>query len=428
MAKHPDDRLLLGSYEAGMANDWGGNVRDIVYEYFPSLFGLELHPKKQANNNWRLKGFRGGMQTAGSDGAFTGKKGDVVTIDDPHKNRKEAKSPVIQQNIYDFYTDSADTRLSKKGIMALIQTRWDLLDLSGRIQKAEDCLTVEQALKVFSRNEILEDEWVILNLPAIAFQREVLKLDGTAIWHRRKGEALCEDLHPLKNLLAKKSRTPHNRWVSLYDGMPVEDDGDMFFEEWFKIEENPPENIVRLIRWWDLASKKKKDAMKAGGRYARTAGVLLGITNEREIWCLNSRFFQKSPGEVRKKVLTTAELDREKWGEFYEEPNIVKIRGGKDPGQASSDQELTYSRMLTGYPFKFIREVGSKEERAENVAEHIEIQPMKLLKGRWNKEYISEHTSFPGGLWKDQVDATSGAFSELINIRKRAKVYAGKRR
>ncbi|KYC53885.1 MAG: Terminase-like family protein [Candidatus Methanofastidiosum methylothiophilum] len=428
IANHPDDRLLLASYEAGVANRWGRRVRELVKEYFKPLFNLELDPSKQAANEWELKGYRGSMSTAGSDGAFTGLPGDCVTIDDPHKGRKEARSKVIQQNVYEFYTDSADPRLSKKGIMALIQTRWDLFDLAGRIQKAEDCLTIEEALKVFQRNEILDnDEWVVLNLPAIAPKREILKLNGTTLWHRAKGAALCEDLHPLKQLTLKKGRTPHKSWLSEYMGTPIEDEGDMFHESWFKIKDEPPEDLIRMIRWWDLASKKKKEAMKSGGKYARTAGVLLGITEDRDLWCFDSKFFQKSPAGVRKKVVKTAESDRKRWGEWYDEPNIFWIRGGKDPGQASEDQELTYSRLLLGYNFKLIREVGSKEDRAENVAEHIEINNMYLLRGRWNKEFIEEHTLFPGGEWKDQVDATSGAYSQLTRIRKRATVYGGAR-
>lgn len=405
LGRHPDHKALLASYEAEFAAYWGRKSKDIIEEYGSQLFDIELNPKKQASNDWEIAGHDGGMRTAGSDGAFTGKKGDLVTIDDPHKNRKEARSKTFQQNIYDFYTDAADTRLSKIGIFPLIQTRWDILDLAGRIQKAEECITAAEALKIFSRNECVDpNTWVILKLPAIAKKEDILG--------RGVGEALCPGLHPLSELQAKKKRTPNNRWVSLYDQEPIQETGDFFEEEWFKIKGVAPKNIKRMIRWWDFASSKKQAQMKSAG-IARTAGVLMGVTDDNDVWIFDSKYFQEKSGQVRKKVLATAARDRSRWGPRYGD-NIVWIRGGKDPGQASSDQELTYSKLLLGYNFKLIREVGSKEDRADNVAEHAEINGLYLLDGTWNEEFIQEHLEFPDGEFKDQVDATSGAFSQLI--------------
>lgn len=140
----------------------------------------------------------------------------------------------------------------------------------------------------------------------------------------------------------------------------------------------------------------------------------MGVTEDNDVWIFNSKFYQKKPGSIRKKVVATAQRDRIRWGKKYDDDNIVWVRGGKDPGQASEDQELTYSKLLLGYNFKLIREVGSKEDRADNVAEHAEINGIYILEGPWNDEYIQEHLDFPNGEFKDQVDATSGAFSQLI--------------
>ena len=38
-----------------------------------------------------------------------------------------------------------------------------------------------------------------------------------------------------------------------------------------------------------------------------------------------------------------------------------------------------------------------------------------MLKGDWNHEYIEEHRLFPYSTYKDQVDASSGAFHNLIS-------------
>lgn len=404
IGRHPDHQILLGSYEAELAAYWGRKTRDIIKEYGPTLFDIKLNPKKQASNDWEIQDYEGGMRTAGSDGAFTGKKGDCVTIDDPHKNRKEAKSRVIQENIYDFYTDAADTRLSKIGIFPFIQTRWDILDLGGRILKAEEHITAEEALKIIGRNDLVDpDTWVVIKFPAIAKEHDILG--------RKPGEALCEDLHPIRDLLAKKKRTPHKRWISLYDQEPQSEGGDFFEEEWFKIRDIPPtdDHFIKMIRWWDMAKSEAKQHKKSEGR-ARTAGVLLALTDNHEVWTLDSRVYQLKPGKLRKKIRSVAERDH------YRYSGRVKQRMGLDPGQASGDQELTYTRLLRGYHYRMFKESGSKEDRADDVAAWAEVNGLYIYKSNYDfEDYIQEHVDFPGGEFADQVDATSGALSQLFH-------------
>lgn len=102
-------------------------------EWAFKVWGLRLEPDSQTKKHWDILGHEGGSHSAGADVAVTGERGDFVNIDDPHKNRKEAKSPVIQLNVYEWYTDVIDPRLSAKGLINITQTRWDLRDLSGRI-------------------------------------------------------------------------------------------------------------------------------------------------------------------------------------------------------------------------------------------------------------------------------------------------------
>lgn len=59
-------------------------------------------------------------------------------------------------------------------------------------------------------------------------------------------------------------------------------------------------------------------------------------------------------------------------------------------------------------------ETGDKETRAEPFANHCEAGSVYLVKGDWNQDYIDELCQFPGGSFKDQVDASSGAFGRLI--------------
>jgi phage terminase large subunit-like protein len=40
-----------------------------------------------------------------------------------------------------------------------------------------------------------------------------------------------------------------------------------------------------------------------------------------------------------------------------------------------------------------------------------------ILEGDWNTEYMNEMAGFPNGLYKDQVDASSGGFNKLAKLR-----------
>ena len=43
----------------------------------------------------------------------------------------------------------------------------------------------------------------------------------------------------------------------------------------------------------------------------------------------------------------------------------------------------------------------------------VEAGAVKMVAGAWNSEYLHELRNFPVGKYKDQVDASSGAFSKL---------------
>ena len=76
-------------------------------------------------------------------GPLTGEGLDVGVVDDPVKNREEARSPTIRERTWDWFTDDFLSRFSDKGGMLGIMTRWDLDDLFGRVQDQFDSLQEE---------------------------------------------------------------------------------------------------------------------------------------------------------------------------------------------------------------------------------------------------------------------------------------------
>ena len=57
---------------------------------------------------------------------------------------------------------------------------------------------------------------------------------------------------------------------------------------------------------------------------------------------------------------------------------------------------------------------GDKEKRADPYSVQVNNGNVMLRIAEWNREYKEELSMFPNSTYKDQVDASSGAFSYLV--------------
>lgn len=400
LGHHPEHRIITASYEATYAASWNRKARDLFRNWAQQIFGLELKKDSQATNHWDIRGHDGGADSSGAGGSQTGKQAHFFNIDDPHKNPLEARSVVYQERIYDWYLEAVDTRLPKDGLINITQTRWDELDLSGRILQAEDSIPAGEAIHILDDGgRIPRDTWVVLSLPALAGPDDILG--------RQPGEALCPDLFPLQVLQGKKKRMDSRdpaKFDALYQQEPVSLEGGMFHDDYFEIIDSLPTNIINEVRAWDLAATMAPDDIPIEKRGAATAGVRLTLTEDFKLIVQDCVEFWKGPGDVEDQVHTTAVGDGKK----------VKIRIPQDPGQAGKTQVRDYSRLLAGYDFDGIHETGDKEARAKPVAVWGKINKIYLLRGTWNQRFITVCRRFPRGRHKDIVDALSLGYSVVM--------------
>jgi predicted phage terminase large subunit-like protein len=52
--------------------------------------------------------------------------------------------------------------------------------------------------------------------------------------------------------------------------------------------------------------------------------------------------------------------------------------------------------------------------RAEPYAAQVQGEQVSLKAAEWNRAFLEEHEQFPMGKYKDQVDATAGAYNKLL--------------
>lgn len=213
LGRNPESTVISASYNLDKAQEFGGEVRDIVKaNSYRRLFpNVDLKEDTRAKGYWRTSG-GGNYIAAGVGTALTGRgtKGPVALIDDPLKDRAEADSERHRDNVWQWYSSVILSRFPRAIIV--VQTRWHEDDLSGRLLE-------EQAKG--------GDKWDILELPAID----------------RNGHALWPDFYPIEQLERIRRATIPRDWSALYQQRPAPDEGAYFKRDWFRAYSERPKHL-----------------------------------------------------------------------------------------------------------------------------------------------------------------------------------------
>ena len=163
-----------------------------------------------------------------------------------------------------------------------------------------------------------------------------------------------------------------------------------------------PQDVVHWVRCWDLAATEQDE----NGDAAYTAGVLMGKRKNGRYVVADVINRQMSAANVRQTIKLTAQQDRAKY-------RRVRVRLPKDPGQAGKEQAESYIKFLSGFNVTAVAESGTKEARAEPMAAQWQAGNFDMVIGDWNEMYLNQLENFPESKFKDMVDASANAFSEI---------------
>lgn len=388
-----DKRIVLASYETSYAETWGRKVRDILEYHGRSLFGISVQQGSAAAGRWDIcsvdpttgiptKNLEGGMTATGVGGPITGKKADLLLIDDPIKDDEEAQSEIDREKKYQWYLNVSLTRVSERGIIILIQTRWHEADLAGRLIR-----DMEQGSG---------EKFDVIRLPGIAEEDEDWKDDtGKTIFSRPKGAPLCPELFSIETLHKRQGAMGDHNWARLYQQRPFAKGGGMFQVDKLReriVKSYPHRDLtIAAGRGWDLAATEKKDSK-------RTAGVKMLKTTDQRIYVAHVVLGKWTPD--RRNTVMKNTSDRERG---------IKIRFEHEGGSSGEDQALAVGRLLAGHRVEAVKVSGDKVARADAFAAQVNIGNVYIIDdGTWDVEaYIHELEAFPNGEYKDQVDASS---------------------
>lgn len=134
MGRHPEWDGIMASYASSLSRKNSRWVRNRLRsaEHRRIFPACQLADDSQAIEDMALTtGHQ--LISRGVGGGSSGNAAMYVVIDDPFSNRKDADSPVVQENVEDWYDGTAVSRLGPGAGVLIMHTRWNIMDLAGRL-------------------------------------------------------------------------------------------------------------------------------------------------------------------------------------------------------------------------------------------------------------------------------------------------------
>lgn len=219
LGRNPKMSVIAASHTQELADRFGRRVRNVVASAeFGRVFGVGVADDSSSAGRWDTT--RGGEYfAAGVGGSITGRRADLVVIDDPVKSREDADSERSREKAWDWYVNDLLTRLKPGARQIVVMTRWHEDDLGGRILERE------------------RDKWHLLELPMEAMEGDPLG--------RKVGERLWPDW--FTDEMVAQAKRDQRSWSALYQQQPSAFEGTFFKREWFKRYKTAPRALHTYI-------------------------------------------------------------------------------------------------------------------------------------------------------------------------------------
>jgi predicted phage terminase large subunit-like protein len=372
-AQHPQSSIIAASHTAELAERFGRRVRNLILEHAVSL-GYGLSADNAAAGRWETDS-GGEYFAAGVMGPITGRRADLVIIDDPVKSRQEADSETVQDRTWDWWKADLTTRLKPGARVVLVMTRWSQADLGGRL--------LDEMAAGGKR-------WEVLKLPMVAEADDVLGRDP--------GEVLWSDWFTPD--MVDEARRDARTFSALYQQNPVPEDGTYFQRAWLRPAITMPErDTLRVYGASDYAVTQN------GGDF--TCHVVVGVDPDRRMWLLDLWRGQTTSDQW---VDAFCDLVAQ-WRPIGWAEEQGQIRAGIGPFLVQRMRARSAFVARTQFPTR-----GDKAVRAQSIRGRMALDGLYLpAVVPWRAELESELIAFPAGKHDDQVDAL-GLLGQLLDM------------
>ena len=356
-------KIIQTTHTAELAVRFGRRVRNIIdSDDYQNVFpNLNLEADNKSAGRWTTN--QGGESFyAGVGGAITGRRADLLIIDDP-VSEQDALSPTAMDGVYEWYTSGPRQRLQPGGIIVIVMTRWSTKDLVGKVLKKQ--------------GDDYADQWEVIEFPAIMPESD------TPLW---------PEFWKKEELLSVKASLPVSKWNAQWMQNPTAEEGSIVKREWWRRWETDVPAYSYVIQSYDTAFSKKETADYS----AITTWAVFEYLDQEQIILLDAK-------RVR---LDFPELKKLAWEEYkYWEPDCILIEA------KASGTPLTQELRRMGIPVTAYTPSRGQDKiaRMNSVAPIFESGMVWCPDQDFADEVVEEMASFPYGDHDDYCDSSTMA-------------------
>ena len=374
LGRNPGKKVMMVSHTTDLAVDFGRKVRNLIAstEYTEIFPEVSLAIDSKSAGRWNTN-FGGEYFACGIGSALAGRGADLLLVDDPHSEQDVINGNFsVFEKAYEWFTFGARTRLMPGGRVAIVQTRWHMDDLTGRV--TNDMVKNEMA-----------DQYEIVEFPALLDAEDA---DGKPIM-----KPLWPEFFDLAALERTKASMPAFQWNSQYQQKPTAEEASIVKREWWGIwPHDQPPHVEYVIMSLDAAAEKHN---RADYTALTTWGVFFNEEeNAHHLILLDSI----------KKRLEFPELKQLSMDEYTKwEPDAFIVEK-KSAGTAIYQEMRRMGLPVQEYTPH--RGTGDKLARLNSVADIIASGMAWVPSTRWADELVEEIAGFPFMSNDDLVDST----------------------
>lgn len=376
IGRHPSQNVIVATYSDTFAEDFGAEVRSIMNApAFKQIFpNVKLQRGGTAKD--RLQTTEGGMLFfVGRGGGLTGRGGHVLICDDLIKDDKEANSPAIRNQAWNWLTKVAMTRRMGRKLVIMTFTRWHSDDPIGRLTDPENP----------HYNAKLAKKIKIINLPAIAEADDPLGREiGEPLWPDGP------DKFDLDFLREQQDMDPLG-FAALYQQRPSLLDGDLFKREnvrYYTKDERPEELRMYAASDHALGAQQRNDP---------TLLITVGISKQNDIYIMPKIFWRRAPTDIVGEAMLDMAHDQKPLLWWAGRDHITKSMG-----------PFLRKRMNERETYINLREmptIGDKVQGAQSIIGRFAMGKVYWPKGEdWVERAINELMGFPNALHDEWAD------------------------
>jgi predicted phage terminase large subunit-like protein len=371
LGREPATRIVCASYSENLASKHAQDCRAVMEsDWFKRVFPYtRISPAKNTELNYvtTRQGFRYSTSVGGT---LTGRGGNILIIDDPLKP-EDALSDSKRSAVNEWFDRTLYSRLDDKcqGVIIVVMQRLHLEDLAGHITAQED--------------------WVHLNLPAIAECNEQIAIGPNQTHYRRAGELLHPEREPIEVLERAKPVLGSFNFSAQYQQRPLPLEGEIVHWDWFETYNAlpPAQPDDEIVQSWDTAYKAEELSDYSVCTTWRVRGkhyYLVDVFREKLLY-----------PDLKKKVIDHARA-------YQADVVIVE---NKSSGMALIDDLRRSGEIATLVAFDpesdKVTRMATQSAKVEGGQVHLPAS------APWLDEFRAELLQFPKGRYDDQVDSLS---------------------